>query len=131
MSLSCSCNFDGDTEGWDWWWVAPEDFTPFDGKRRKRCHSCGFLIATGEECAKVWRYRHPLTDIEYNIVGDDVPLAPRVLCSRCGEIFFNLKEYGYCVNIDKPMPEQLREHWELSGFTPPNATLGLVAEASA
>lgn len=128
MSLSCGCD---DFLDYDNWYEYPEDFTVYAGKRRVRCKSCSAMISPGEQHVAVPCFRSPLTDIEYKIMGEEVPLAPIRLCERCGEIMLALVNYGYCVDLNDSMPSQLREHWELVGYSPPNAAHGLAAEAAA
>lgn len=131
MSLSCGCP-DFDPGDYEHWWIFPEDFSTYDGKRRVRCKSCRALIDVGAEHVAAPHFRHPLSDADYSIHGDEVPLAPIRFCSQCGEILLSLIEYGYCVDLSDSMPDQLREHWENTGYIPPNAAQGLSAtEASA
>lgn len=110
MSLSCGCENDG---GYERWWVYPQDFAPFMGKCRARCRSCRELIEIGVNHVAVERYRLPETEIEERIYG--------------GEILLALVAYGYCVDIDEDMRGQLREHWEYTGYVPPDAALGLAS----
>jgi len=118
MTLSCGCH-GFDTDGWDWWYYNPNDFTPYNGKRRTRCCSCQVLIAPGDECVCIDRVRAPRSEIEERIHGEEIPIASWYLCEKCGEIFLNLTAYGYCVEIQENMTDQLHEHWELTGFVPP------------
>lgn len=96
MSLTCSCDIDYE-DGW-WYWV-PEDYTTLNTSRRKRCCSCHELVEMGSTCAKFVRQRGPRTDIEENIHGDEVPLAPYYMCEECSDLFFSLSELGFCLNI--------------------------------
>lgn len=120
--LSCGCDFDGDC---DWWWMPPDNFTPYKGKRRKRCRSCGELTEIGDEHVEVDRFRNPEWEIEESMYSDGVPLASYHYCERCGEILLALIAYGYCPDMTEDMRSQLREHWKLAGFTPPNSAQGL------
>jgi hypothetical protein len=74
------------------------------------------LITLGAEVVRIDRWRDPLTDIEEDICGSEVPLAPVYLCAKCGEKFLNLTAYGYCVDPTNNMFELLKEHWEKTGF---------------
>jgi hypothetical protein len=112
VMLSCTC-YDGYG---DWWYLPPNDFTVFHGKRRKRCCSCGKLIEIGSQCAALDRYRFSKSYVEENIYGDEVPLAYWYLCEPCAEIFFNLNEVGYCYYAGDDLREYLREYWERTGF---------------
>lgn len=109
--LSCSCDFDSEK-----WYCYPEDFETFNKKRRKRCCSCGKLIDIGSGCVRFLYYREPLTDIEERIMGDEVQLADQFMCQKCGEIYFNLTELGYCINLGDEMTELMSEYWKLTGF---------------
>lgn len=95
MSLSCSCEYDGD----GWYYLDPDDFATLATKRAKRCCSCGSRIAVGNECVRFERYRPPATDIEQRIQGDDVPMADKFMCEECGGLYFSLTELGFCVTL--------------------------------
>jgi len=86
MGLSCSC----DDDYFDWYYKCPDDFEIMQGKRRSRCLSCRNLIDIGSVCVIFSCYRNATHDIEQKIYGDEVPIANRYLCEKCGEIFFNL-----------------------------------------
>ena len=62
--------------------------------------------------------RGPRSVVEERIMGDEIYIAPWFLCSKCGEILLNLTAYGYCVELQESMEEQLHEHWRLTGFVP-------------
>jgi len=111
VGLSCSCGGD-----YDWYYNAPEDFIKFKPKRRKRCCSCGELINIGSDCLEFDRYKIS----EY---GDEIYLASKFMCEKCGEIFLNLSDLGYCLTIGiYSMQECLEEYWELTGFEPKQST---------
>lgn len=114
MTLSCSCP----TDGCDWYYWPPKDFINFPHKRRKRCISCTKLIDNNAPCAEFDRWRSSYTYIEERIYGDEVPLAPVYACQECAEIFFNLTDIGYCINLGYNLHEVLEEYWELTGFSP-------------
>lgn len=116
MPLSCYCSEESDY----YYDKIPEDFSKLETSRRKRCNSCRQLINIGDEVLKIPTWRYPNSDIEDKIyyAGGQVPLAPRYLCAKCGEIFLNLTEYGYCVNIEENMHDLLRDHWEYTDFVP-------------
>lgn len=113
--LSCYCP---DIDNCDWWYIAPHDFIVLDTKRRRRCCSCKNLIDIGANCVRLDRYRGPLTDIQEIICGDEIPLAPWWLCERCGEIYFNLDDIGYCYIAGDSLENNLKEYWDLTGFVP-------------
>ena len=92
--------------------MPPKNFTVFGGfKRRKRCCSCKTLIDFGAECLKFFR-------IKWNEYGNEVDLSSWFMCEKCGEIFLNLDDLGYCIYLGDNMKETLREYWEISGFEP-------------
>ena len=115
--LSCSCQ-EWDGEPGTWAYYEPDFFEPFDLKRRKRCCSCEELIDLGADCLIFPRIRAPCTDIEERICGEEIPIATLFMCGRCGEIYLNLKEIGYCPAPYDEMTEALREYWEITGFKP-------------
>jgi len=110
--LSCTCNFYDS----GWYYYPPCDFSIFKKKRRKRCCSCKELIGVGDECVEFEKCRDPATDIEERIVGDEVPMASDYMCEKCGEIYFNLTDLGYCINLGDEMQELLQEYWEMTKF---------------
>lgn len=112
MGLSCDCNFDNWGDERTFYYV-PHDFTKLATKRRRRCCSCKELIGIGDPCLNFYRFHNPLYDIEENIYGDDgeVPMASWYMCESCGEIFLNLNDLGFCVDLGvDDMCECLREY---------------------
>ena len=67
---------------------------------------------------ELYSFRLPRCDFEENFYGDEVPLAPKFLCERCGEILMNLNDAGLCVTLDHSLEDDLREYWEITGFDP-------------
>lgn len=109
MSLSCSCNeWDGEGEG-HWY---PEDYSVLDTKRRQRCPSCNALINVGALCAKFHRFRGPKTEVEERIYGEEIPLAAKYICETCADLYFSLKELGYCPGWWEEMRELAQEYAE-------------------
>lgn len=116
MGLSCGCP---DWYEAEWYYQEPSDFTALNTLRGRRCRSCGSCVQPGSEVLEFTRFREAKLGYEENKFGDTVDLASHYLCYRCGEIFLNLSAYGYCVYYDDDMRELLREHWHVTGFTPP------------
>jgi len=117
MTLSCSCSeFDRDYGSWCYY--PPEYFTVFKEYRRKRCSSCNELIDIGADCLDFYRTRAPYTEIEENIMGEDIEMASLYFCESCGEIYLNLSSIGYCFSPTDNMQDHLKEYWALTGFTP-------------
>lgn len=96
--------------------MAPDDFTVLDTKRGRRCISCNTLIKVGQDCGKFPAWRHPESDIEERIHGDEVPMATKYMCEECTGLFFSITELGYCLSLDgTPMREEvkmIREEYE-------------------
>lgn len=115
MSLSCSCG-EWDGEGWAYNYV--DDFVKLNTKRRRRCKSCSTLINIGSDCLRFDRFQHPTDELKAAILGEDyeVPLASWYFCKSCGEIYFNLTNIGYCLQIDENMNVCLSEYHKLTGF---------------
>ncbi len=98
--LSCLC---GEWDGSGVGHYTPNDFTILTTTRRKRCLSCKKLIDIGSPCLEFERMRHPNSEIEIKIYGDDgfeIAIASVWMCEECGEIYLNLSEIGYCLDID-------------------------------
>ncbi len=112
--LSCSCSEDD----YSWFYFMPNDFVCLDTKRRRRCCSCRNLIDLKSLCLKIERYRDPKTFVEDKIYEDvgEVPISPYWLCESCGEIFLNLTEIGYCLDLGIDLRKYLQEYHEISGF---------------
>ena len=114
--ISCVCDFECEERG-QWYGEADDFFKPLNTKTRKRCLSCGELINIGSESLKINRCHPPWTDIELNIYGDEVPLAPKYMCEKCGEIYLNLTALGYCVSFGN-MHDALEEYHDITGWKP-------------
>ncbi len=112
--LSCICP-EADEPG-SWWYFTPDDFTRLDTKRRRRCSSCKELIDIGAECLKFRRERSAYDDLEEEIKGSEIDMPPLWMCEKCGEIFLNLEDVGYCLNPMDDMRDALAEYHELTGF---------------
>lgn len=115
MSLSCSCDFDGD---FDWYYMRPEDYSTLKTKRRKRCSSCGDLIDIGAISTSFDCWRPPRDEMEERIHGEDgeVYTAPMRHCERCADLYFSLRELGFeCVGPDEDMRELVKEYAETYG----------------
>lgn len=111
--LSCSCG------SMMTWFLAPDDFSTLKTKRRRRCWSCEKFIEIGSECLEMERFRCADSDIEERIYGGEVPLATKYLCEKCGEIYLNLSDLGYCLSLGKgAMQEAIEDYWELTKFDP-------------
>jgi len=86
--------------------------------RRTRCRSCKKVIKKDDLCYVSARYRVPKNDIEERIYGSEIRLADWYLCEGCGDIYLNLTDIGYCIDIGKNMKNELAEYWKITGFKP-------------
>lgn len=105
MSLSCNCN-----DEMEWWYEHVSDYMQLDTKRGRKCCSCGEKIKVGEIAIKFHCYKSPENDIERRIHGDEVPLSNKYHCEECADIYFNLDELGYCINLGESMHDLLQEY---------------------
>ena len=104
--LSCHCpNID-----YDWYYFIPNDYSVLNTSKRKRCASCKQLINIGALCTKFECWRPSQSDIEERIYNEEVPLAYKYMCEECSDIYFNLEELGFCVNLGDSMQELLQEY---------------------
>ena len=108
MPLTCECD-DYDVEHW---FEPDDDFSVYDRQRGQRCRSCGKMIRKGDEVLRFKNWRYPKNEIEERFHGDEVPLADRYLCERCGGLYFALTEppYNYCgVSYEENLVELAHE----------------------
>lgn len=103
MPLSCSCEFDDwYPEPGEWYYIGPVDYMPLTRaapkrKRRPRCWSCKELIDWPDLVVKFERIR-VADELQAFIFGDEYEyeIAPRFHCERCGDLYYSIKELGYC-----------------------------------
>lgn len=112
MGLSCECDYDYDGDGW--YWRSPRPDLKQHTGRRKRCCSCGDLIQITDLITRFQRLRAPLDLIEERIHGDEVYLAPWVMCERCSDLFWSLTELGYCIQLGDDMRELVGEYADMA-----------------
>ena len=112
--LSCSCDFDPSDYGS--YYYCPTDFSKLSTSRRKRCCSCRESINISAIVVKFDTYRQPRSVIEERCKGEEVQLASRYMCEKCGEIFLNLTALGYCVSLGESMSDALLDYHEMTGF---------------
>lgn len=117
MPLSCDAGYD-----FDYYADPADDFSIMD--KDCKCGSCGKKIQAGETVLRFhcWRPADPDSDDPVDIQaeedGDDVDLPDEYHCERCGEIYMNLLEIGYCLCSGEHMPSLLKEYQEMTGFDP-------------
>lgn len=115
--MPLNCRYDpGDYLDYDEWHHGPtgDYYTIMPKlKRRKRCASCGKLIAAGATCTEFLISRAPRSGIEYSIYGDGengVPKASRWLCESCSDIYFSLDDLGFDVGPYEDLRETLKDY---------------------
>ncbi len=112
MPLTCKC-ISGEYDA-PWYWMEPDDYSEMPkGNRRKRCASCGTLIEFDSVCVEITRTRPPKDDIEERIYGwenDAVPLASGYMCEVCSDLYFSLKELGFCVSPYENLKDLVKEY---------------------
>lgn len=108
--LSCACEPDDNYEGPVYF--IPSNYSELKTKKRKRCVSCNSLIDINSKCAIFEIRRLPNSYIEERIYGEghDVPMASKYMCECCADIFFNLYELGFCIDINDNMNDLLEEY---------------------
>lgn len=119
--LSCEYMRDDYAE---WHYDQPECFIKFNRIKRTRCCSCGKLIEHQEECLEFKRMKYTDDDsIKQNIIGDIKDLASWYMCEKCGEIYLNLTDAGYFIQLQvekyndyvKQAMEEYREMYPIGG----------------
>ena len=111
--MTLSCNFGGD---WEWWHRGPQDFAPLAAKRGRRCASCREWIKPGALAVKFECWRAPASYVEERIFGsEEVPMAPKWMCERCGDLAHSLNELGFCLVLGEDMREVVKEYAEVYG----------------
>ena len=111
MSLSCTCDFEPDE--YSWWWEDHTAIKPMARfSRRKKCTSCGSLINDGEDVFEFPRYRAARTDIEEDIHGDTVKLAPHYTCETCSGLIEAVESAGMCFALNASIAEQIAYYRE-------------------
>ncbi len=114
MTLTCDC---GGWEDWDFRYEDPQE-TTLKTKRPRKCASCGGKINVGDTCVRFPRFRKSRSVIEERIFGDDVQLADWHMCETCGDLFWSLRELGFCIYLGDNMRELVREYAEVYGPGP-------------
>lgn len=117
MPLTCNCNFD-DIEDAAWFYYVPNNYSKLKARRRKRCSSCNELVDINSTIANFKCYRHPKYEIEISMYGEDgeVPIADKILCEECADIYFSLYELGFnCVSPDENMHKLIEKYKEMRG----------------
>ncbi len=109
--LYCDSGFDDRDSGW--YYYHAHGFNNYQKKRRTRCCSCKKVISQDDVIVCFSRYRDALTDVEEKIMGQEIRLADYYLCEKCGEIYFNLEDLGYAIDITASMADYMAEYLEI------------------
>ena len=101
--LTCECDFDD----YETYWYPPKDFSK--ATKKEKCVSCNEKIEVGSDC------------LQFDILsadedGNECKDSENFMCQWCGDIFLNLNNLGYCINLDDNMHDLLKEYWQLTGF---------------
>ena len=111
MNLSCWYEYDAEPGDVCWW--TPQDFSTYEGKRPKKCRSCGEKVETGDTIAAFDRYKIPEHEVEIAIYGEDgeIPRATWFMCERCAGLYFSLYELGFnCIDIRDDMRDLVKDY---------------------
>lgn len=111
VSLSCECGDD-----YDFYYDDPQDYTTLQTSKRKRCISCKDLINIGATCLTFGCWRRTTSDIEDRIYGSEKYLADQHMCEECGDLYFSLKDLGFCIEFNegetmKDLVSEYNEHY--------------------
>ena len=111
MSLSCDCYYD-DAD----WFYEPQDVSPLNTKRSRKCCSCKEKIAVGDDAKAFIRYRNP----EYGSIaekiygeGGEEPLATWFMCDRCAGLYESLDSLGFCNLLGQNMMSTCKEYADM------------------
>lgn len=111
MPLTCYCEYDAEPGDVCWYW--PRDYKTYEGRRSKRCASCGARIAKGNLCTEFQRYKIPCHRVEIAIYGEDgqIPRASQWHCETCADLWYSLRELGFeCCYPDEDMRQLVKEY---------------------
>jgi len=114
MTLSCSC-YDYDPEPGDVFYLSPDDYEVFQGKRRQRCCSCGELVDLGSLVTIFEWFKVAEHEVEERIYGEggEIPRASTIMCEECSDQWFNLEALGFCSSPKDNQKENLEEYKRL------------------
>jgi len=117
MSLSCSCD-DYDNEPGMVIWYGLRNYTLAPVGRRSRCCSCNEIIKAGTLRCEAPRFRVPEYDVEIKIYGEDgeIDIASKWMCERCADLYFSLKELGFCEQPWEDQRNLVAEYAELKAY---------------
>lgn len=97
MPLTCDCDLI-DT-GQIYYTEGPDEFSILDTMQSRKCVNCGIKIKLGSIVTTHLRFKTPKHDVEVAIYGEDgeIACASEFLCEDCSDMYFNLKDRGYCI----------------------------------
>ena len=111
--LYCDSGYDDGCEDGRWYYYHAHNFDNYQKKRRTRCCSCKSVISIDDVVVCFSRYRNAISDIEEKIMGNEISLADYYLCEKCGEIYFNLQDLGYAIDITASMSGYMAEYLDV------------------
>lgn len=95
MGLSCECYDDYD---YDYYYTCTEEFEII--RFATTCYSCKCNILPGDQVLPF-----DITDDHYTEVCD-----VKFHCEKCGEVFLNLEDLGFCIDFEDNMLKLLEEY---------------------
>ena len=96
--LTCACS-----DIFDWHYVESDNYTKYEENERIRCKSCGKSIRKNDLMIKFTRFKGKY----------DKLLKAWCFCESCADIYYNLIELNYCIDIEDKMPDLLIEYKRL------------------
>lgn len=120
MSLSCSCDYDGDEPDWYWW--PPKYYTTYKKWQSRLCicKGCKNRVSYGDTVSEVTRSR-PATEWEEerdiaSFDPDAITIASVYMCERCTDLFFSFQDLGFeCVSPYEDMIGLAKEYHDMYG----------------
>lgn len=99
---SCYCSSDD----YEWWYIVGDDTEP--AEQACVCNDCGSAIAAGD-------YVQRMEVFEFDEEsGDDVQKEDFLMCEKCTDTFYNLRELDFCLTMGEgAMAEAMREYLEM------------------
>lgn len=92
--LTCGCQDD-----YEWYYVASEDYITYSKDKNTRCKSCNKKIKQNDLV------------IEFRKLDEDTKAKFLwYFCEDCADIYYNLDELNYCIDIEDSMPDLLDEY---------------------
>lgn len=99
MPLTCDCDMGLLEPGQIYYVDGPSNFSVLNTKLSRKCINCDIKIEPDSVVTEHVRFKVPKHDIEIVIYGEDgeIACASKFLCESCSDMYFNLKDRGYCI----------------------------------